>query len=230
MWSRWRRASATSAEFESLAGIGSGIPDLGNSDILDLRSRAAGGLGRDFFLRRTEQQSFHLLRHSGFGIANASETGMANIQTRTAAGRGKKASGTKPTPPESSRKASSRKASPRKASSRKASPRKASPRKTGARSSKPVKKWSQHVTETSDAMTLADSVFKLRSPRAIAASLKRSAENSDRRKSTPYRSAISMLTFYINRGGRNLSPAQHKKLESAKNELRSLFGRDTARS
>ncbi len=78
-------------------------------------------------------------------------------------------------------------------------------------------------------MTLEDSVFKLRSPRAIAASLKRSAENSHRRKSTPYRSAISMLTFYINRGGRNLSAAQQRKLESAKNELRALFGRGTAR-
>jgi len=95
----------------------------------------------------------------------------------------------------------------------------------GAGRSKTVKKWSQRVTDTSDALTLEDSVFKLRSPRAIAASLKRSAESSRRRKSTPYRSAISMLTFYINRGGRNLSAAQHKKLEAAKNELRALFER-----
>ncbi len=102
---------------------------------------------------------------------------------------------------------------------------KAAPRRAPARK-KPAKKWSQHVIETSDAMTLEDSVFKLRSPRAIAASLKRSAENSRRRKSTPYRSAISMLTFYINRGGRNISAAQHRKLESAKRELRALFGRE----
>jgi hypothetical protein len=79
-------------------------------------------------------------------------------------------------------------------------------------------------------MTLQDSVFKLRSPHAIAVSLKRSAENSRRRKSTPYRSAISMLTFYINRGGRNISAAQKRKLESAKNELRALFGRSSSRA
>ena len=111
---------------------------------------------------------------------------------------------------------------------RKAKTTRKATRKTGASSSKQVKKWSQRVTDTSDAMTLEDSVFKLRSPRAIAASLKRSAEKSHRRKSTPYRSAISMLTFYINRGGRNLTAAQHRKLESAKRELRALFGRDTA--
>lgn len=81
------------------------------------------------------------------------------------------------------------------------------------------------MTETSDAMTLEKSVFK-KSPRAIALSLKRSAEKSHRRKSGPFRSAMSMLTFYINRAGKNLSAAQRKKLDAAKNELRQVFHRE----
>jgi len=88
-----------------------------------------------------------------------------------------------------------------------------------------TRKWSKRVTETSDAMDLEKSVFKLRSARAIASSLKRSAERSRRRKAPPYRSALSMLTFYINRGGRNLPAAERHKLERAKDELRKLFGR-----
>jgi hypothetical protein len=87
-----------------------------------------------------------------------------------------------------------------------------------------AKKWSRKVTETSDAMTLDKGVFK-RTPRAIALSLKRSAERSRRRKSTPFRSAMSMLTFYMNRGGKNLSAAQKKKLGKAKVELRELYDR-----
>jgi hypothetical protein len=74
-------------------------------------------------------------------------------------------------------------------------------------------------------MDLEPSVFT-RTPRAIAASLKRSVERSHRRKSPPYRSAMSMLTFYINRAGRNLSPAKRAKLEKAKAELRKLFGKE----
>jgi hypothetical protein len=74
-------------------------------------------------------------------------------------------------------------------------------------------------------MDLEPSVFK-RGPRAIALSLKRSAERSSRRKSAPYRAAMSMLTFYENRAGRNLSAAQKKTLERAKDELRKLFDRD----
>ncbi len=89
----------------------------------------------------------------------------------------------------------------------------------------PPRKWSQHVTETSDALDLEGGVFKKRSARAIAQSLKESAEHSDRRKADPYRSAMSMLTFYINRAGHNLSDAEHRRLENAKNELRVLFGR-----
>ncbi len=88
---------------------------------------------------------------------------------------------------------------------------------------KPQKKWSRRVMETSDALDLEKGVFKLRSPRAIASSLKRSAERSTRRKSAPFRSAMSMLVFYENRGGKNLSAAQRRKLEKAKDELRKLF-------
>ena len=87
-------------------------------------------------------------------------------------------------------------------------------------------RWSQDVTEHSDAMDLDDGVFKGDDPHKIALSLKHSAEHSDRRKSEPYRSAMSMLTFYINRAGHNLPAAQHKVLEDAKEELRKLFHRD----
>jgi hypothetical protein len=87
------------------------------------------------------------------------------------------------------------------------------------------KKWSQKVTDTSDAMDLKEGVFKERDPRKIAQSLKRSAEHSDRRKSDPYRSSMSMLTFYINRAGDTLRATQRKRLEAAKDELRALFGK-----
>lgn len=90
-----------------------------------------------------------------------------------------------------------------------------------------AKKWSHRVMQTSDALDLDDGVFKKDSPRAIAASLKRSAERSKRRKADPFRSAMSMLTFYINRGGKNLSRARKEVLQRAKDELRTLFGRPT---
>jgi hypothetical protein len=96
-------------------------------------------------------------------------------------------------------------------------------------SSTPASRWSQKVTATSDALDLQPDVFRLTDPKAIAQSLKRSAEHSDRRKSDPYRSAMSMLTFYINRAGHNLAPAQHRRLEAAKRELRALFGRTEPR-
>ena len=99
-------------------------------------------------------------------------------------------------------------------------------RKAKKRTKRGRKRWSQHVTETSDALTLDRGVFTKGSPRAIAKSLKRSAERSRRRKSSPYRSAMSMLTFYINRGGRGLSATRKKKLERAKDELRALYGKD----
>ena len=84
-------------------------------------------------------------------------------------------------------------------------------------------RWSQRVTETSDALDLHKGVFSLASPRAIARSLKRSAERSRRRKSGSLRSAMSMLTFYINRAGRKLSKTRRARLESAKKELRLLY-------
>jgi len=82
------------------------------------------------------------------------------------------------------------------------------------------------VTEHSDALTLEGGVFTSKDPRRIAASLKRSAERSNRRKSDPFRSALSMLTFYINRAGRNLPLARKKILMQAKGELRKQFGKD----
>jgi hypothetical protein len=91
------------------------------------------------------------------------------------------------------------------------------------------RRWSRRVMETSDALDLEPGVFNQASARRIAASLKRSADQSLRRKSDPYRSAMSMLTFYINRGGRNLSGERKRVLEQAKDELRLLFGRPRAR-
>ena len=85
------------------------------------------------------------------------------------------------------------------------------------------KKWSQHVTRTSHALDLEASVFTLSSPRAIAASLKRSALRSRHRKASAYRSAVSMLNFYINRAGKKLRASQKRTLERAKGELRKAF-------
>jgi hypothetical protein len=89
--------------------------------------------------------------------------------------------------------------------------------------------WSARVTEESDALDLEPDVFTQASPRSVARSLKRSAERSERRKSDPYRSAMSMLTFYINRAGHNLSATRRAVLERAKSELRKLFGREPGR-
>ena len=86
-------------------------------------------------------------------------------------------------------------------------------------------KWSADVTEHSDALDLEEHIFESDDPKKIAASLKRSAERSDRRKAEPFRSAMSMLTFYVNRAGKNLPAKQKKVLEDAKDELRQLFGR-----
>jgi hypothetical protein len=91
-----------------------------------------------------------------------------------------------------------------------------------------AKRWSQRVTEHSDALDLEGGVFSKDDPRAIARSLKRSAERSHRRKADPFRSAMSMLTFYINRAGKTLSGKERARLEAAKNELRALFGRQRA--
>jgi hypothetical protein len=103
-------------------------------------------------------------------------------------------------------------------------------RKAGARKRPPKrgssKRWSQRVTRESDALDLDRGVFKLSSPSKIAASLKRSAERSSRRKANPYRSALSMLTFYINRAGKTLPKTQRARLERAKEELKHQFGRE----
>lgn len=87
------------------------------------------------------------------------------------------------------------------------------------------KRWSQHVTEKSDALDLDKGVFTWKNPKRIAASLKRSAEHSKRRKSGAFRSAMSMLTFYVNRGGKDLPKGQKAVLQRAKDELRAQFGR-----
>jgi hypothetical protein len=89
-----------------------------------------------------------------------------------------------------------------------------------------VRYWSQHVTETSNALDLEPGVFQLSDPAAIARSLKRSAEQSTRRKVDPFRSAMSMLVFYINRAGRNLPAHRRRVLERAKDELRALYQRE----
>lgn len=90
----------------------------------------------------------------------------------------------------------------------------------------PRKKWSHHVTETSNALDLQQNVFEQKDPKKIARSLKHSAEKSKRRKSSPFRSAMSMLTFYINRAGKNLPASQKRILERAKDCLRVEFGRE----
>ena len=122
--------------------------------------------------------------------------------------------------------ATKRKAKPKprnKARTKTAARRKPASRSASAR--RPARKWSQRVTETSNAMDLAPDVFKLDDPKKIARSLKRSAERSHRRKSAPYRSAMSMLTFYVNRAGDNLSARRKRILDRAKEELRVAFGK-----
>lgn len=91
---------------------------------------------------------------------------------------------------------------------------------------KKLKKWSQHVTETSDAMDIESNTFNRSSAKAIAEAVEHDAERSTRRKESPFRSAMGMLTFYINRAGKNLSSKQRKILEDAKDVLRAEFGPD----
>lgn len=112
-------------------------------------------------------------------------------------------------------------AATRRRSTRTRKPRKATRSTTDAR----PRRWSQKVTEHSDALDLEKSVFAQKDPHRIALSLKRSAERSKRRKSEPYRSAMSMLVFYINRAGKGLPKRQAVVLERAKAELRKVFGR-----
>jgi hypothetical protein len=112
----------------------------------------------------------------------------------------------------------------RKMPRRKSARRKPAPR-SSARSKK-ARYWSGRVTRESNALDLDPGVFTWSDPKRIAASLKRSAEESGRRKSEPYRSALSMLVFYINRAGKNLPAARRRALERAKTELRRQFGRE----
>jgi hypothetical protein len=100
-------------------------------------------------------------------------------------------------------------------------PKRASTRGSSAKN----KRWSHRVTETSNALDLDRGVFTWSDPRRIAESLKDSAEHSKRRKSSPFRSAMSMLTFYMNRAGDDLPSDQRKHLEDAKDELRELYGK-----
>jgi hypothetical protein len=93
------------------------------------------------------------------------------------------------------------------------------------KSKKQPHKWSAKVTEHSDAMDLKKDIFKSKDPDKIARSLKHSAEESDRRKALPFQSAMSMLNFYENRAGKNLTKSQKAPLEKAKNKLRKLFGK-----
>lgn len=88
------------------------------------------------------------------------------------------------------------------------------------------KYWSQEVTFKSNALDLEEGVFTWKNPRRIAQSLKKSAEESTRRKALPFQSAMSMLNFYINRAGKNLNSKQRQILEQAKEQLRIIFGRN----
>ncbi len=121
------------------------------------------------------------------------------------------------------RRKASRKAAKRRSS--RTSTAKKSSKKSSAKSGTP-KRWSHRVTRESDALDLKRGVFKLTDPKKIAASLKHSAEHSSRRKSGAYRSALSMLTFYINRAGKTLPKTQRDRLERTKAELKHQFGRD----
>jgi Protein of unknown function (DUF3175) len=124
--------------------------------------------------------------------------------------------------------ARARKTTTRKPAARKktGSARVRKPRSKSAARRKTPKRWSQRVTRESDALDLQQGVFKLTSPKKIAASLKRSAERSSRRKAGAYRSALSMLTFYINRAGKTLPKTQRDGLQRAKTELKHQFHRE----
>jgi len=100
---------------------------------------------------------------------------------------------------------------------------------TQHRSARGERRWSQRVTESSDALDLKEGIFAKDDPAAIARSLKHSAEASKRRKASPFQSAMSMLNFYINRGGKQLPARQRSHLEAARDELRVLFGRPRRR-
>ena len=113
----------------------------------------------------------------------------------------------------------------KKAAFKKATAKKTSAKKISAKKAAP-KKWSKKVTENSDAMDLKKDVFKQNDPKKIASSIKKSAEKSKRKKAEPFQSAMSMINFYENRGGKNISAAQKKVLDQSKEALRKLFGKE----
>jgi uncharacterized protein DUF3175 len=123
------------------------------------------------------------------------------------------------------RKSTARRSGASKSAAKKTTKRKQATRKSSARRGS-ARRWSQRVTKNSDALDLKQGVFKLTSAKKIAASLKRSAEQSARRKTGAYRSALSMLTFYINRAGKTLPKTQRTRLERAKVELKHQFGKE----
>ena len=97
--------------------------------------------------------------------------------------------------------------------------------KSRRRPSSKTRKWSSQVTKHSNALDLPKGIFQKDDPSAIARGLKRSAEQSHRRKASPFRSALSMLTFYINRAGRNMSARRRRVLEQAKGRLREMYAK-----
>jgi hypothetical protein len=123
------------------------------------------------------------------------------------------------------KKKSAKKSSPRKKSASTRTRTKRAGGKTASKKKAP-RKWSRKVNETSDAMDLQQNVFKGNDPKKIAQSLKRSASRSKRKKAGPFQSAMSMLNFYINRGGKNLSASKKKVLNQSKDELRKLFDKE----
>jgi hypothetical protein len=123
----------------------------------------------------------------------------------------------------SAKKHTVRKTARRKAAGRPATRKSKTPKAARGTSKK---RWSQKVTTHSDALDLDGGVFARSDPKSIARSLKRSADQSHRRKSAPFRSAMSMITFYENRAGKNLPAPQRAKLDRAKDELRRLYGRE----
>jgi hypothetical protein len=144
---------------------------------------------------------------------------MARITTRRKAARPQ-------SPPHKSRRAKTARAkTARSKSARRKSVRAKTAPSTTARGDG-ARYWSGRVTRDGDALDLENGVFNLNDPKRIAASLKRSAERSKRRKAEPYRSALSMLVFYVNRAGKNLPASRKRTLEKAKIELRRQFGRD----
>jgi len=117
------------------------------------------------------------------------------------------------------------KKSAEKAASNKKGVKKPEQTKKRAKKSAP-KKWSKKVTQTSNAMDLEKDVFKQKDPKAIAKSVKLSAEKSKRKKAGPFQSAMSMINFYENRAGKNLVTSQKKVLDKSKEELRKLYGKE----